>query len=68
MAAVWVCQEGWGGTYPRAAMEAVLHDGDEFLVAQMTVPILIKDNEHGAHNVRLQSVACANFHRSLEIL
>ena len=55
-------------THLESSVEPVLHDGDEFAVAQLTVAVLVKNLKHGVHQVPTQARAGAQFHRSVELV
>ena len=52
----------------KAAVEPILHDGDELLVAQLPVPVLVEDLEDDVHQVPAQRLARADLHRPLKLI
>ena len=49
-------------------METVPHDGDELLVAELAVPVKVKQLEDDVHEVVAQVLPRANLHCALKLI
>jgi len=55
-------------TYFKAAMQAILHDGNELLVGQQAIAIRIEDGKHGVDQVGTETIAGADLHSAREFI
>lgn len=55
-------------TYFESTVHPILHDGDELLVREQPIAVLVEDGKHGVDQVRVQLGTGANFHRSGKLI
>lgn len=49
-------------------MEAILHDGNELLVAKLTVAVIVEYFENSVHNMGAEIVTRADPHCAMELV
>jgi hypothetical protein len=62
------CLNDFRSLYLESTVQTVLHDGNELLVGQQTVAVLIKDSENGVNQMLVQFGAGADFNGPLEFV